>query len=402
MDLNHLAFNIQVLAIPAVAVLLWQLARAIPGRHLACWAAGWAVLAAALLVLRARVTADDAAHPNAVSLAFSVYCCLEYVFGFLLWAGCRDLVRGAPVREGAWVLAPALLCGAALPWLLPTTDHAYVFHAPIVGTFFLLALAATRGYRPAGTHPSVGIHVIRAALVALGVLFVHYGPVTFWAVYHNGGTPLGYMLISPLFDAIAEVGLALGMALVAIERVRDRLEAKNRELAAAYARLEVAARTDALTGLLNRGAYDTLLAEWAGADAARTGSIAVVDMNGLKGLNDTHGHAAGDAAVQLVARALKAQFRITDPVFRLGGDEFLVLLDGARAEEMAPRLEALDAALKGQRLPGVPEPVDVVVAWGLADFASVADLCAATDRADRAMYACKARRKAPPAAPAAV
>jgi diguanylate cyclase len=390
MDLQQLAFNIQVLAIPPVAVLLWQLARAGRERYLACWAASWAALAAALLVLRARAEVD----PPAARFAFAAYCCLEYTFGFLLWAGCRALSRGAPVREGLWVLGAAVVPGVALPFVFPTTDQAYTFHALIVGAFFLLALAGTAGYR-SGTHPAIGIWVVRAFLFVLGALFVHYCPVTYWAAFHNEGVPLDYMRISPLFDALAEIGLALGMALVAIERVRDRLEAQNRELAEAYARLEVAARTDALTGLLNRGAYDAQLLAW--ADTDRTGSVALVDMNGLKALNDTHGHAAGDAAVQLVARALKAQFRITDPVYRLGGDEFLVLLDGATAAEMTSRLEALDAALKGQRLPGVPHPVDLVVAWGLADFATVAEVPAAFDRADRAMYACKAQRKAAPA-----
>ena len=333
-------------------------------------------------------------------VTFATYCCLEYAFGFLLWAGCRALTRGAALGEGLWVLGAALVPGLALPFVFPATDQAYAFHALIVGAFFLLALASTVDYRAAGPHPAVGIWVLRAFLFALGALFVHYCPVTYWAAFHNGGEPLEYMRISPLFDALGEIGLALGMALIAIERVRDRLEAQNRELADAYARLEVAARTDALTGLLNRGAYDAQLAAWAGTD--RTVAVALVDMNGLKALNDTRGHAAGDAAVQLVARALKAQFRITDPVYRLGGDEFLVLLEGARADEMAPRLEALDAALKGQRLPGVAEPVDLVVAWGIADFASVADVPAAFDRADRAMYACKAARKGAEAAPAGV
>src|SRR5205085_12344787 len=139
--------------------------------------------------------------------------------------------------------------------------------------------------------------------------------------------------------------------------------------------LAVAARTDALTGLLNRRALDALLKEWDGARFS--GTVAVLDLNGLKAINDGHGHAAGDAAIQLVARALKGLFRITDPVFRTGGDEFLVLLEGGHAAEMMGRMESLDAALKGQRLPHVPAAMDLIVAWGLADFASPADISAA-------------------------
>ena len=82
-------------------------------------------------------SADVAAHPGAVRFAFSTYCCLEYVSGFLMWAGSRNLTTGAPLSRGAWVLIPPLAFGAVAPWLLPTTDHVYVFHAPIFGMFFL-------------------------------------------------------------------------------------------------------------------------------------------------------------------------------------------------------------------------------------------------------------------------
>jgi diguanylate cyclase (GGDEF)-like protein len=384
MEPSHLAFNIQVLCIPPVAVLLWQLTRAVAGRFLVFWTAGWVALAAALLCFRIAISADVAPNPVAVRVALSLSCCLEYVFGFLLWAGCRALTAGAPLPRGAWVLAAPVAFGLVAPWVLASAEHIFVYHAPILGAFFLLALAAVRGYRPRAPHPSFGVGVVRACLLLLGLLFIHYGPVTYWAERVNGGRPFAYMQLSPVYDALAEVGLAFGMAMLAIERVRDALEAKNRELAAA-------ARTDALTGLLNRHALDALAAEWAAAPFA--GAVAVVDLNGLKALNDRHGHAAGDVAIQLVARALKAQFRITDPVFRTGGDEFLAVLEGGRAAELNRRMVSLDAALKGQRLPGVPDPLDLVVAWGLADFAAPAEFPLALERADSAMYACKCARK---------
>jgi diguanylate cyclase (GGDEF)-like protein len=392
MEVSHLAFNIQALSIPPMAVLLWQITRAVGGRFLVYWAFAWVILAAALFSLRLGLSAAEAGNSNAARLTFSVYCCLEYVFGFLLWAGCRNLTTGAPLRRDAWALLPPLAFGLVAPWVLTTTDRVYIYHTPILGMFFWLALSATRGYQPGRAHPALGIYVVRACLLILGVLFIHYGPVTYWAVWHNGGRPFAYMLLSPMYDALAEVGLAFGMAMIAIERVRDQLETKNRELAAASEQLATAARTDPLTGLLNRRAFDALMVDWAATPFS--GSVAVVDLNDLKGLNDRHGHTAGDAAIQLVARALKAQFRITDPVFRTGGDEFLVVLAGGYAAEMTGRMNALDAALKSQRLPGAATAMDLVVAWGLADFASPADIPTAIEQADRAMYVCKVNRKA--------
>jgi diguanylate cyclase (GGDEF)-like protein len=388
--MNHLAFHIQALSIPPLALLLWQLSRAVPGRFLALWTAGWFTLAAALLCRHVNISPDVADLPALKRLAFSGYCCLEYVFGFLLWAGCRNLTADVPLRRDVGVLLPPLAFGAVAPWFFEA-DPLYVFHAPIFGMFFLLALAATRGYRASDAHPALGIRVVRGCLLILGVLFVHYGPVTHWAVWMNGGVPLAYMHLSSMYDALAEVGLAFGMAMVAIEQVRDSLEQKNRELAAASEQLAVAARTDALTGLLNRRAFDAMLKEWDGS--ALAGAVAVIDLNNLKQLNDDHGHAAGDAAIQLTARAIKGLFRITDPVFRTGGDEFVVVLEGGRAAEMSARMATLDEQLRGQRLPDVAAAVDLTAAWGLADFASPAEIPAAMDRADKLMYACKAERK---------
>lgn len=403
MELSHLAFTIQALAIPPVAVLLLLLARTAPRRFLAYWSVGWAVLAAGLFSLRVSISVPD--NPPAARFGLSLYCCLEYVAGYLIWAGCRELAIGRRVGWGdAGVLGPALVFGLVAPWVVANTDHLYPFHAVIFGGFFLLALAATRGFRPDSAAPQHGIHVVRACLLILGVLFLHYGPVTYYTGFVTG-EPFQYMLISPLYDALAEVGLAFGMAMVAIERIQYKLERVNRELAETNLRLAhasellaIAARTDPLTGLLNRRAFEAMRADRAGG--AFAGSVAAVDLNHLKQINDAHGHAAGDAAIQLVARALRGHFRITDPVFRLGGDEFLVVMEGGRSAELAGRLEGVDTSLRGLRLPGAPEPMDLVVAWGMADFEGAADFDVALDRADQAMYACKARRKSGSTAPA--
>jgi diguanylate cyclase (GGDEF)-like protein len=124
------------------------------------------------------------------------------------------------------------------------------------------------------------------------------------------------------------------------------------------------------------------------------GAVAVVDLNNLKRLNDEVGYATGDAAIRCVARALRGQFRIDDPVYRVGGDEFLVVVKDARSADLAGRLEAVDVALQGQRLPGLVEPADLVIAWGLADFDSHAGFEDARKRAEAAMHRCKTARKA--------
>jgi diguanylate cyclase (GGDEF)-like protein len=106
---------------------------------------------------------------------------------------------------------------------------------------------------------------------------------------------------------------------------------------AALLELENAALTDSLTGAGNRRALETA-ATVALAESARTGqalSIAVIDLDGLKTLNDTSGHSAGDAALEQLAEAVRGAYRATDQLFRIGGDEFVVLLPLAGGEAVA-------------------------------------------------------------------
>lgn len=109
------------------------------------------------------------------------------------------------------------------------------------------------------------------------------------------------------------------------------------------AELEELSATDEMTGLPNRRAFVDAIRRSV-AEAGRYGDAGVVifvDLDGLKGINDAHGHAAGNAAIEAVARALQATVRATDLVARLHGDEFAVLLarsDPRRTSQLVARL----------------------------------------------------------------
>jgi diguanylate cyclase (GGDEF)-like protein len=110
------------------------------------------------------------------------------------------------------------------------------------------------------------------------------------------------------------------------------------------------AGTDPLTGLLNRRAFTERLHDEV-ARAARYGkplSLLLLDLDGLKQLNDRAGHHAGDAALQALARSLRAQSRSADLAARWGGDEFVVLAPETRraeAMELAERIRTTVASL---------------------------------------------------------
>jgi diguanylate cyclase (GGDEF)-like protein/putative nucleotidyltransferase with HDIG domain len=147
---------------------------------------------------------------------------------------------------------------------------------------------------------------------------------------------------------------------------------------------KIAAATDPLTGLPNRRSFfERLERELAGRDGAPL-SVAIVDANGLKALNDDFGHAAGDEALVRVGAILQSGVREGDLVARIGGDEFAVLFTGApilTAERIVRRLAeriAHSTLGVGHRLP--------TIAWGVADASGEATVDALVEAADRAMY----------------
>lgn len=151
--------------------------------------------------------------------------------------------------------------------------------------------------------------------------------------------------------------------------------------------LELAASTDTLTGLLNRAGFHRR------ALSAEPGSSVIyVDLDGFKAVNDTHGHAVGDAVLAEVARRLRAVCRPDDSIARLGGDEFAVIVDvdmfGARA--VAQRLLAALAA----DLPEGLGPRSITASIGIASVDDRDALDDAIAAADHAMLAAKRAGKA--------
>jgi diguanylate cyclase (GGDEF)-like protein len=134
-------------------------------------------------------------------------------------------------------------------------------------------------------------------------------------------------------ELLARVSVAIRLKLE-----RDRLRQRAEELRRSAEAASEMSMTDALTGLLNRyGLHRSLQRELSEARRyARPLSCLLIDIDFFKAVNDTYGHAAGDAALQQAARVIADSVRGSDVVCRYGGEEFLVLapetgLDGARS-----------------------------------------------------------------------
>jgi diguanylate cyclase (GGDEF)-like protein len=169
-------------------------------------------------------------------------------------------------------------------------------------------------------------------------------------------------------DAVGE--RALDLLVPQAGRVFERLRATQR--------LEVAAETDPLTGLLNRRGFERLLADVRPGDA-----LVVCDLDHFKAVNDTHGHAAGDDLLADFGTAVRSVIRRHDAAGRLGGEEFVILLADAGTEDGARLVvERLRSEWRAGR------PLTTFSA-GLAVADRRDDPLAVLDRADRAMYAAK-------------
>lgn len=143
-----------------------------------------------------------------------------------------------------------------------------------------------------------------------------------------------------------------------IERERARLRSEREQ-----ERLRLVAETDAMTGLSNRRAWDAAVASEQVRDTLDEPIVVVMaDIDGLKRVNDTDGHAAGDELIRTFAAALRGSARSHDVVARLGGDEFGVLLIGTSATAAEAYVDRVRGDLARRSAHGEPS-VQFTVGW---------------------------------------
>jgi len=152
-------------------------------------------------------------------------------------------------------------------------------------------------------------------------------------------------------------------------RVLERSIRYSLKLGEAMRELRLLATRDALTGVLNRRAFDALLAGESDR-ARRLGrplAMVVLDLDHFKKINDTHGHPAGDAVLATVARVLESEVRSIDKVARIGGEEFAVLLMEMDADGGFAVAKRLVTAVRGRPVVvNGGSPLAVTISAGVA------------------------------------
>ena len=158
-----------------------------------------------------------------------------------------------------------------------------------------------------------------------------------------------------------------------------------------YEEVQQAARTDALTGLLNHGAMQVRLREEI-ARAQRDGTVlscVILDLDDFKRVNDSRGHQAGDALLRGVADLLRAELRPYDQVARYGGDEFVLLLPGSDEETACQVAERVRDAMAAETEPGSKLELAGACSLGVAQWHAPLDAAALLEHADRALLLAK-------------
>ena len=303
--------------------------------------------------------------------------------------------------EDVWALDRVVLAGAALvgsAWYFPW--HRFGSNVLLVPVFAALALITLAVYFSGGwqsplsvfylfvavfcaVHFSAGV----AALCVVVTLLVGLSPQLY--------APEGAGLVEYLTIQVpACIGLVLACRIPLWERTSLQFQRDAQRIRALEERLWHEASLDLLTGLYNRGRFESRFEEEF-ERARRTGErfmVLFVDVDDFKNVNDNHGHRTGDEALKLIAGILQSCSRRIDVVARHGGDEFMIMLPGAslpKAHRFFDRMrdQVIESSMRALGL-------DLRLSAGAVQCpGKVEDPAALLDAADEAMYRAKRHGK---------
>lgn len=285
------------------------------------------------------------------------------------------------VRRGTWPLVTLTeFLGVFLPTLLLLTGAVGLLAVASPKRFAVLAWYGSRTVHHGGRTSADRWFDIDTFVLEHSRLFgciVLATEAFIWYVAQHG--PEVYSKSLLLGVVTTSVGLGL-FAFAYITRQKSEIEANLAE-----------ARTDVLTGLANRRAFDEELSRRL-SQLQRQGTrlcLQIIDIDSYKLFNDSHGHHVGDAVLREIAERLNESARKMDIVARIGGDEFAILLPGCSLDDASMAAERTRAAICEKPLHFEDEEIWITISCGLAEAELDDDVRSLVRRADSALYAAK-------------
>ncbi len=171
----------------------------------------------------------------------------------------------------------------------------------------------------------------------------------------------------------------------------SRMEQETHELQAMLNENRAKLLYDALTGVYSRMAYDERIQqEWSRWNRYQTPfSYAILDIDHFKQINDTYGHSAGDKALKIIAQLMQQYLRDSDCVFRIGGEEFVLLLTETSAQSANKLVAKLRDAIAESSIHFKGEPVRLTLSAGITETRDGDTIETIYERADAALYKAK-------------
>ncbi len=325
------------------------------------------MLSMGLLYLQVR--AGTAAAEGSAALCWFALCGVLF---FFVLVRVSTLLRITPRQLAVMQAVFAILC----------TVGAYAVTGPIRGAT-LMVLLVVIVFCAFSLRPRDTLGLTAFALASLGL--------TMAALVRRAPA------MHPVHDELMHFAIC-GATLLAVailtgemSKLRAKMNGQKEELLAAMGKIQTLATIDELTSLANRRHMNEVLTsvERRQNDSGETICLALLDIDFFKRVNDSCGHAGGDAVLRNFALAASAQLRAGDMLARWGGEEFLMLLPDAGLEEAAQVLARMAAAVGAIALPELQQR-GITFSAGLVQRAAGEAFAETISRADKALYEAKA------------
>jgi c-di-GMP phosphodiesterase len=246
-------------------------------------------------------------------------------------------------------------------------------------------------------HPILDLRIsLKEILTMVSILFILIICVFFSMWYHF----LRKYFIQPINTLIKQIDnnishkdlkhkIVIDTNIKEIIHLEKVFNKKNKELLHSYNKLENASNTDSLTGIYNRKKfeeYSSLILN----DAKRykhSFSLVLIDLNKFKPINDTYGHDVGDAVLIFFSRTILENIRETDYLFRIGGDEFILLLNNTSFEEAQIIIKKVEQKLEENLFIQESIQIQIGASFGIVQYTQSDDTIDSLIKiADQRMY----------------